>query len=81
MFSFISLDRCSNIEGFLINTPLARHVFFDTFDAVLEASRGRARLIFQSFIDLDDPCIVSPYNTLVGLFPNRAYSELTPELF
>jgi hypothetical protein len=80
MFSFLSLNRSFNIEGFLVHKPLPKHVFFDIFNAVLDAARGQARLIFQSFIGLDEPSLIPPNHTLMGLLPNRSYSELTPEL-
>jgi hypothetical protein len=74
LISFISLKRSFNIEGFLINAPLEKEEFFDTFDAILDAGRGHARFIFQTFIGLDDPCIMPSNHTLIGLLPNRSSS-------
>jgi hypothetical protein len=46
----------------------------------MDSIRNHGRVIFQTFIGLEEAGILPPNYTFVGLLPNRSNSELTPEL-
>lgn len=50
------------------------------FDSLMNVISGHGRILFHSFTGLDEPSLMPPNHTLIGLMPNRKSTELTPKL-
>ena len=50
------------------------------FDAIIDSYRNWGRLMFNTFVGLDDACIRPSNYEFIGLLPNRTSQQLTGDL-
>lgn len=50
------------------------------FDPILDSFRNWGRLMFHTFVGLDDACVRPSNYEFIGLMPNRTSQQLTEEL-
>jgi hypothetical protein len=72
LFNLVSLQRSTNLKGFLICEPVPKIDVLEIFDILVNQFRGISRLMIYSFVGIDSPCLMPSNHTLIGLLPNRA---------
>jgi hypothetical protein len=46
----------------------------------MESFKGWGRILFHSFFGLDEPAILPPNHSLIGILPNRSNTPIPEEL-